>query len=149
MSNKQTSIEWLFNKLWEISKDKFTWHSVLEQAKEMHKQEIMDAYLQCGKDNFDHIKVINRSAEEYYQETFVSNKKIKFNEEEWNKLNNESKGSDEVELPQQEISDEEIYEGIIKHCSIPHDRLCAEINAMIGGAKWYREQLKIGASKEK
>ena len=47
-----------------------------------------------------------------------------------------------AQLPQQEISDEEIYEGIIKHCSIPHDRLCAEINAMIGGAKWYREQLK-------
>jgi hypothetical protein len=43
---------------------------------------------------------------------------------------------------QTEISDEEIYEGIIKQCSIPHDRLCAEINAMIEGAKWYREQLK-------
>ena len=39
------------------------------------------------------------------------------------------------------ISDEEIHEGIIKHCSIPHDRISAEINAMIEGAKWYREQL--------
>jgi hypothetical protein len=32
---KQTSIEWLFEKLWETPKDKFTWHSILEQAKEM------------------------------------------------------------------------------------------------------------------
>jgi hypothetical protein len=44
MSNKQTSIEWLFNKLWEISKDKLTWHSVLEQAKEMHKSELERNY---------------------------------------------------------------------------------------------------------
>jgi hypothetical protein len=49
---------------------------------------------------------------------------------------------DIILLQLQEISDEEIYEGIIKQCSIPHDRLCAEINAMIEGAKWYREQLK-------
>lgn len=43
---------------------------------------------------------------------------------------------------QTEISDEEIFDGIIKYCSIPHDRLSAEINAMREGAKWYREQLK-------
>ncbi len=35
-----TSIEWLFEKLWEEPKDKFTWHSILEKAKEMHKQEM-------------------------------------------------------------------------------------------------------------
>jgi hypothetical protein len=39
-----TSIEWLFEKLWEEPKDKLTWHSILEQAKEMHKQEIIDCY---------------------------------------------------------------------------------------------------------
>jgi hypothetical protein len=67
-----TSIDYLFTELWETSKDKFTWHSILEKAKEMHKQEIINAYFQCGKDNFDHIKVINKSATDYYQETFVS-----------------------------------------------------------------------------
>jgi hypothetical protein len=28
-----TSIESLFEKLWELPKDKFSWHSVLKQAK--------------------------------------------------------------------------------------------------------------------
>jgi len=67
----------------------------MAKAKEMHKQEIIDAYYQCGRDNFEHIKVINRSATEYYQETFVSKKKIKFTEEEWAEINNGSNGSDE------------------------------------------------------
>ena len=35
-----TSIEFLFNELWETSKDKFEWNSILEKAKEMHKQEM-------------------------------------------------------------------------------------------------------------
>ena len=65
-----TSIEFLFKELWETSKDKLEWNSILEKAKEMHKQEIINAYFQCGKDNFDHIKVINKSATDYYQETF-------------------------------------------------------------------------------
>jgi uncharacterized protein YnzC (UPF0291/DUF896 family) len=61
-----TSIEWLYKLSKERELDKFD----LEQAKEMHKQEIIEAYYQCGRDNFEHIKVINRSATEYYQETF-------------------------------------------------------------------------------
>ena len=48
----------------------------------------------------------------------------------------------EMERHQMPITDEEIYDGIIKHCKIPHERICAEINAMVEGAKWYREQLK-------
>jgi hypothetical protein len=39
-----TSIEYLFNELWETPKDKLTWHSVLNKAKEMHKQEIETLY---------------------------------------------------------------------------------------------------------
>jgi len=35
-----TSIEYLFNELWEAQKDKLTWHSILEKAKEMHKQQL-------------------------------------------------------------------------------------------------------------
>ena len=78
-----TSIEWLENELTEkkiVRKDNLsTYHDfpttfelLFMEAKEMHKQEIIDAYYQCGRDNFEHIKVINRSATEYYQETFVS-----------------------------------------------------------------------------
>jgi len=35
-----TSVEWLFNELWDAPKDKFIWHSILNQAKEMHRQEM-------------------------------------------------------------------------------------------------------------
>jgi hypothetical protein len=36
---KQTSTEWLFEQLWNSDKDKFIWHSLLEQAKELEKQQ--------------------------------------------------------------------------------------------------------------
>lgn len=53
---------------------------------------------------------------------------------------------DEVYLPmeqnQMELTEEEIFNGIIEHCKIPHDRILAEVNAMIDGAKWYKKQLK-------
>jgi hypothetical protein len=39
MENKQTAVEWLFQKLWEEPKDKFTWQSILEEAKEMEKEQ--------------------------------------------------------------------------------------------------------------
>jgi hypothetical protein len=40
---KQTATEYLFDKLWETPKDKLTWHSILEQAKEMDKNNIINA----------------------------------------------------------------------------------------------------------
>jgi len=40
---KQTATEWLFEKLWDSPKDKLTWHSILEQAKEMDKNNIINA----------------------------------------------------------------------------------------------------------
>jgi hypothetical protein len=64
-----TSIEWLEQKAKEFSID-LDLLNYFEKAKQMHRQEIIDAYFQCGKDNFEHIKVINKSATEYYQETF-------------------------------------------------------------------------------
>jgi hypothetical protein len=116
----------------------------IQQAKEMHKQEIEDAYnasmLNEGGERYNIVagEKFNAfdNADDYYQETFGS------------------KGSDdtlkdyhivdtnEMVSFQTEISDEEIFKGILKHCSIPHDRILAEVNAMIDGAKWYREQLK-------
>jgi hypothetical protein len=38
-----TSIEFLFNELWETPKDKLEWHSILEKAKEMHHKELMES----------------------------------------------------------------------------------------------------------
>jgi hypothetical protein len=40
---KQTATQWLFEKLWETPKDKLTWNAILEQAKEMEKQQIIEA----------------------------------------------------------------------------------------------------------
>lgn len=41
-----------------------------QDAIEMEREQIIDAYYQCGKDNFEHIKVINRSATEYFTDTY-------------------------------------------------------------------------------
>ena len=73
-----TSIEWLFEKLWDEPKDKLTWHSILNKAKEM------------------------------------------------------------AQLPQQEISDEEIKKAAIG-MGIASSIATAYF---IEGAEWYREQLK-------
>ena len=43
MINKQTSVQLLFEKLWDEPKDKFTWNAILKNHLEMHKHEIMDA----------------------------------------------------------------------------------------------------------
>ena len=44
MENKQTAVQWLFNSLWEEPKDKMTWYAILEEAKEMEKDQIIDAH---------------------------------------------------------------------------------------------------------
>jgi len=74
-----TSIEFLFKELWETSKDKLEWHSILEKAKEMHKQEIIDAFKSGLKSPYhqDYTFVTQDNQEgtksaQYYQETFVS-----------------------------------------------------------------------------
>jgi hypothetical protein len=68
---KQTAVEWYSNKLLEIlgeSVNNFTTeqtmanHYALEQAKEMEKQHIIDAY------ETSHISMM--TAEQYYNETF-------------------------------------------------------------------------------
>ena len=45
-NNKQTAVEWLFEKLWETPKDKLTWYSILEKAKQMeNKQSIFSPFI--------------------------------------------------------------------------------------------------------
>ena len=38
-----TAVEWLFEKIWNTPKDKFSWYSILDEAKEMEKQQIIYA----------------------------------------------------------------------------------------------------------
>ncbi len=66
---KQTANEWLFKQLWDEPKDKMVWYAILEQAKEMEKQQIIDAL-----DDFS----INQwgeflNGEEYYNENYNKN----------------------------------------------------------------------------
>jgi len=63
---KQTAVEYLFEQLWETPKDKLTWHSILEQAKEMEKEQIINAWI--ATDN----ELQRIAAEQYYNETFKS-----------------------------------------------------------------------------
>jgi hypothetical protein len=58
--SKQTAIEWLHEIAKQREPDKFDW----QQAKEMHKQETLDAW-EDGHDSFS-----TRNAEQYYNETF-------------------------------------------------------------------------------
>ena len=63
---KQTAVEWLFEKLWNTDKDKFTWYAILKQAKEMEKQQMRDAgcpYIGGWEDD---------EFEYWYNETFKS-----------------------------------------------------------------------------
>lgn len=63
---KQTATEWLFKQLWEEPKDKFTWNAILMKAKEMEKEQIIDAYIEASENP----ALIIDDAEQYYQDTF-------------------------------------------------------------------------------
>lgn len=62
----KTSTEWLFEKLWDEPKDKLTWYAILQQAKEMEKDQIIQAYYQNGWNDNDN----EHNAEEYYNKNF-------------------------------------------------------------------------------
>jgi CRISPR/Cas system Type II protein with McrA/HNH and RuvC-like nuclease domain len=59
----QTAVEFLYEALWEAGKDKFIWQIILQQAKEMEKEQIQDAY------KFPNT-LVDMSSEEYYNETY-------------------------------------------------------------------------------
>ena len=66
MSNKkQPSVEWLFRKLWDSSKDKLTWYAFLKEAMEMHRDEIIDANEDSNTLNGEFL-----TGEQYYRETY-------------------------------------------------------------------------------
>jgi len=39
-----TAIEWLFKQLWEEPKDKMVWYAILDKAKDMEKEQFIDAH---------------------------------------------------------------------------------------------------------
>jgi hypothetical protein len=77
--SKQSSIEWLINCITEDhmikAKSLNEWHNIFEQAKQMHKEEIEDAYGH-GQNNgymYAHQKAITITKENYYSQTYGGN----------------------------------------------------------------------------
>ena len=60
----QTAVEFLFEKLWNTPIDKLTWHTILEQAKQMEKEQIIKFANDYLDDDSD------LTAEQYYNETY-------------------------------------------------------------------------------
>ena len=73
MENKQTAVEWMAEKVGHNSLMSLAeYYEILEQAKEMEKEQIIDAYengLYDGGENKSHY---NMDAEQYYNDTFKS-----------------------------------------------------------------------------
>lgn len=66
MSNNKTAVDWLFHQLWEEPKDKFTWYAILEKARKMHKEQIIESFKHGEMPKL----FSNLSAEQYYNEEY-------------------------------------------------------------------------------
>jgi hypothetical protein len=67
---KQTAVDYLFEKLWGIHKDKFTWQMILKEAKKIEKKQIEKAWIEGG--GYSRLSEENDRmlAEQYYKETY-------------------------------------------------------------------------------
>ncbi len=74
MKNKQTAVEWLTEKM-KISLDNEFKYVIgfFQQAKEMEKQQIIDAYKEGCFDNILDESTDKIRSEQYYNETFKQN----------------------------------------------------------------------------
>lgn len=69
---KQTAVSWLVDQLKGKSQS-ITWNEIFNKAKEMEKQQIIDAWLSAWKDSMLNPledKYYQPQAEDYYNETF-------------------------------------------------------------------------------
>lgn len=66
---RQTAVDYLFEKLWQMPKDKFVWQHYLKKAKQIEKDQIKNAYKIVDLD-VQHQDVGEINSEEYYQETY-------------------------------------------------------------------------------
>jgi hypothetical protein len=66
----KTAVDYLFEKLWGIHKDKFTWQMILIEAKKKEKKQIEEAWIKGGE--YSHLSKENDRmlAEQYYTETY-------------------------------------------------------------------------------
>jgi len=76
---KQTAVEWLAEQIttvkWKMS-DVTDRNSIIEQAKAMEKEQIIDAYLKDRRGKFDKALRLIYNAQKYYNETYESKTNI-------------------------------------------------------------------------
>jgi len=75
---KQTAVEWLFAHLlpflpFSDPKEREHFRRCLSEAKAMEKEQIAEAYID-GEDDETNRRVLKRAAEQYYNETYGSDK---------------------------------------------------------------------------
>jgi CRISPR/Cas system Type II protein with McrA/HNH and RuvC-like nuclease domain len=67
----QTAVEFLYEALWEAGKDIFMWQIILQQAKEMEKEQIKEAYKYGACDlEIQYSPVGEINSEKYYNENY-------------------------------------------------------------------------------
>ena len=75
MSNKQTAVEWLFDQMFDPTYPAGEQIEWLEQAKEMEKEQIINAFNIGDMFSADYFDGCSTSeAENYYNETYKDNK---------------------------------------------------------------------------
>jgi len=67
---KQTSVDTLFERLWDTPKDKWEWNAIIKEIREVHKQEMKDLYLAHVTKTPRLREIFEKQFEEYYTNTF-------------------------------------------------------------------------------
>ncbi len=69
---KQTAVEWLIYEIADSFKTPNQWKKVINQAKAMEKEQIIDAHIEGQRvfDKHDHTQWTTDQAEKYYNETY-------------------------------------------------------------------------------
>jgi len=72
MNNKQTAVEWLVEQIENKNGKEFSsyYSEFLEQAKEMEKEQVMNAYGHGVADEAGEILDSTKDAEQYYRDTY-------------------------------------------------------------------------------
>lgn len=74
MENKKTALDWLINEIWGIDEPPLGIKLYYETAKQMEKQQIINAYNHnmTGLDKLEQEDIGLNWAEDYYNETFIN-----------------------------------------------------------------------------
>jgi hypothetical protein len=75
---KQTAIDWLVEQVKSKENQKsfsiLQWLKIIEKAKEMEKEQIIDAYVDVGIDDNPNLPILKMVAEKYYNEKYGGDK---------------------------------------------------------------------------